>query len=488
MISLKKITIENAKLRADRNPKLIEALASSTRKSRKIVENVCYAVILLAIFSSSAFAANVCVGSSATGDGSGNDWNNQAAWNNVTLSRGNTYYLADGTYGSKTLSTAESGSSYIYVKKATTSSHGSSTGWQDSLGDGVALFDTASLTVSTGYWDIDGVRGGGQGSWTSGHGIAFSSNAGTAIEYLNISSGVGYLFFRHLVFFQIGDTTTGTARANAFYNSGDLNNTTIEYCYIYNIGGLPWLFRGGAGNIIQYNYTGDICGMSVADPNQHCEALVMHSMSDLHFRYNYIGECPSSGGFVKNNTNTSSDVRIYGNVFTNGFPINCNSGPCDNWRIFNNTFQAFGGGPWGGDGTKTGWLTYNNIMYNSSSFSAVGPYSWLSKVSGGQCSSGADSTSNATVRYPNNCDLFPETSDPFVNSSLSTPEAFKLAAPISGWSGYNVCLLDACTGEKKYNIDLFGNTRGAGGVWQRGAFEFVGGGISAPKTLRVITN
>lgn len=488
MFSFIKPIIGKAQSRADHKIKLTECLASSNGWAcKKTMAYVFYMLFLFVIFSSSAFAANVCVGPSATGDGTGNDWNNQAAWSSITLARGNTYFLADGTYGSKQLSTPVSGSNYIYIKKARILSHGPATGWQNSFGDGVAQFDTATVTVTTGYWDINGVSGGGQGSWTAGHGIAFSSAAGKSIDFITISSGVGNLFFRHLAFTQVGNTTTSVARANAFYNAGDLNSTTIEYCYINNIGGLPWFFRGGTGNIIQYNYTGDICGMSVADPNQHCEALVLHNMSDVHFRYNYIGKCPSSGGFVKNNTNESSDVRIYGNVFTNGFPINCNSGPCTNWRIANNTFHSFSGGPWGGDGAKTGWITYNNLLYNSSSFSAVGSHAWLSRVSGGQCKSGADVTSNVTVLYPTNCDKFPETTDPFVDSSGSTPEAFQLKAPISGYSGYDICSLDACTGEKKYNIDLFGFMRGANGTWSPGAFEFAGG-LPSPKSLRVVPN
>ena len=113
----------------------------------------------------SAANTSVCVAPAATGDGSGTDWNNQAQWSTVAFTRGKTYYLADGTYGSKTLDTAVNGSVYIYIKKATVSAHGTDTGWGSTYGDGVATFDTASLSILSDYWDLDGVTGGGPSAW-----------------------------------------------------------------------------------------------------------------------------------------------------------------------------------------------------------------------------------------------------------------------------------------------------------------------------------
>src|SRR5262245_48017532 len=98
----------------------------------------------------SAGAATLCVGPSATGNGSGSDWNNKIAWS-TTLVRGNTYYLETGSYSGKTLSVANSGSSYIIIKKATVADHGTSTGWVDSMGTGQAVF-AYNITITTGFW------------------------------------------------------------------------------------------------------------------------------------------------------------------------------------------------------------------------------------------------------------------------------------------------------------------------------------------------
>jgi hypothetical protein len=439
-------------------------------------------------FSSIALAANICVAPVATGDGSGSNWNNRASWANIAFTRGNTYYLMEGSYGGKALNVPASGVTPIAIKKCAVGEPTCTAiaGWQATLGDGEAVFN-GTFSIATSYWEINGTTGGGPGAWKSGHGFKWTSNAGTSMEYISINDGVSNVIVSHAKFEQVGNTEAVTGRADGIYDAGALLNSRIEYSYFENLGGLPFLLRAGSGNIIQYNYSGNICGMSVKDFNQHCEGLVIHGMGDLHFRWNFIAESPSSGGFVKNNTQTSDSVRIYGNVFGNGFPINCNTGTCTNWRIFNNTFYNVTSGPVGGDGTKTNLMIYNNIIYKANTSglpTSQHGYNWYSKASP-SCSMGGLSSENITVLYPNNCDAIAEASDPFKNSLGTNPEDMRLAKLIANWPGLNVCTLDACTGEKKYNTDAFGLVRGKDGVWDRGAFEYQAGTVMiAPTNLR----
>lgn len=447
----------------------------------------------LFLVSSIAAAANICVGPTATGNGSGADWNNVAQWSTLAFVRGNTYYLKEGTYGAKTLSTSTSGSNWIVVKKCT-AGEGSCTaiaGWLDSMGDAEAVF-TGSLSISSNYWEINGTKGGGPGSWKAGHGFKWTSSAGTNIDYISVGDGVSNIIVSRAKFEQIGNVDVTTARANGVYDAGALSNSRFEYLYFDNIGGLPWLLRNGSGNIFQYNYAGHICGMSRADYNQHCEGIVIHDMDDVHFRWNFISESPSSGGFVKNNTQTSSDIRIYGNVFGNGFPINCNTGSCPGWRIFNNTFYNTNGGPFGGDGGYSNLLAYNNITFTSS-WSPVMPgthdYNWYSRITQVACSMKSAAHENVNKNYPGSCDNVTQTLSPFLNTGGSNPEDWRLASAMSGFSGTSACAIDACTGEKKYNIDAFGNVRGVDGVWDVGAFEFQGGSgqsVLPPANLRIV--
>ena len=121
-----------------------------------------------------AHAAVVCVGPSATGSGSGADWNNLKAWSG-TPARGETWYLVDGSYGAKNFTTVASGSTIIVIKKATVADHGAvSTGWLDTMGDGQAVF-SPTIRFGSSYWTFDGTRGVDWSTSASNYGFAFTS-------------------------------------------------------------------------------------------------------------------------------------------------------------------------------------------------------------------------------------------------------------------------------------------------------------------------
>src|SRR5574337_72794 len=111
-----------------------------------------------------AMAANHYVRAGAAGNNSGSDWTNAYSTLPSTLTRGDTYYVADGSYGSYTFKTAASGSTRIYVKKAIASDHGTDAGWLSSYGDGQAVF-TATMIFNTSYWTFDGQTGRGKSGY-----------------------------------------------------------------------------------------------------------------------------------------------------------------------------------------------------------------------------------------------------------------------------------------------------------------------------------
>jgi len=125
------------------------------------------------MFPAFGWAADFCVTPSGSGSKNGTDWDNALDWSAVGISgltRGDTYYLADGTYTAKRIATAQSGISVITLKKATVASHVTATGWADSMGDGQALFsaDAYALYINAGYITIDGVVGSGADHTTYG--------------------------------------------------------------------------------------------------------------------------------------------------------------------------------------------------------------------------------------------------------------------------------------------------------------------------------
>ena len=122
----------------------------------------------------------------ATGGGSGTDWTN--AYPNLpsALARGDTYWIADGSYGSYTFDDPLGGTSVITTRKATAASHGTNTGWNDTYGDGQATF--GEMTFAHGYYVIDGARRN-ESNWadSSAYGIRISGSVYSS--RLNSSSG-----------------------------------------------------------------------------------------------------------------------------------------------------------------------------------------------------------------------------------------------------------------------------------------------------------
>lgn len=120
-------------------------------------------ILLLCCLSSLAASHYIVPGESGTGSA----WNDALGSLPVNLTRGDTYWLADGNYGTHEYLDNESGSTYIYITKATASNHGTETGWQASYGDGQANF-TAIQIISKGYYYFNG---GAWIGWPSTYGF-----------------------------------------------------------------------------------------------------------------------------------------------------------------------------------------------------------------------------------------------------------------------------------------------------------------------------
>jgi hypothetical protein len=89
---------------------------------------------LLPLLALPAGATNHYVRQGASGNGS--DWTNACgdftgSCAASSLVRGDTYYVAGGTYTAKTWNTPASGTSVITIKKAIVADHGTATGWND---------------------------------------------------------------------------------------------------------------------------------------------------------------------------------------------------------------------------------------------------------------------------------------------------------------------------------------------------------------------
>ena len=122
----------------------------------------------------------------ATGANNGTSWTD--AYTSIPAFtrgvNGVTYYVADGTYAPRELSTPASGGKVITIKKATVQDHGTNTGWNDSYGDGTATF-SGGMSLLTSDWVIDGQTGGGPGNWKG-------TNIGEPFGFYLKTSGIAF--------------------------------------------------------------------------------------------------------------------------------------------------------------------------------------------------------------------------------------------------------------------------------------------------------
>ncbi|MGI8425495.1 MAG: hypothetical protein ACR2M4_02640 [Actinomycetota bacterium] len=177
-----------------------------TMCERLAVPTAVLAVFLLGTSTGYAQGATYYVRASATGAQSGANWTDAFVRLPTTMVRNATYYVADGDYnGAITFKTPNSGTAYIYLKKATISAHGANLGWDNSFGDGVANF-IGTWTITTSYWDFDGVTGGGPGSssadwptsWKTGHGFTHTVPSQSDNFELGSTSGQSNVHWRHM--------------------------------------------------------------------------------------------------------------------------------------------------------------------------------------------------------------------------------------------------------------------------------------------------
>lgn len=457
------------------------------------------------------------------------DWTTTNVCANIptgSLVRGDVVLVANGTgYTTNVLSTAESGSVLITIRKATIASHDTSTGWLDSYGDGSAEW-ASDIVFQSDYWDFDGVTGGGPGCWVPSVTCIFgftmtraAADYGGSPRMINVSAtgtpgstrkGVKV---RHVSFTQTGNVDLYEHDYNGIYASdstlGTIVDCIFEYLHFDNLGGLPFFLADGTGAIIQYFWTGHVCGGS-AVAGGHCEDIVFIAMNNLQIRWFWMSECPSSG-CIAPHANVSGDpiisnsVKIYGGIFgknggTYGVAINASTGSAiTNYLIANNLFlgaiQSAGGENY------TTLKYYNNLVYNAAGdcygFGRSSSHDYNAWVA---CLTNQDNMDIVIGSHENGfnaSDLFSVPDDVhsagyaitagvfpgrFVNAGGTTPEDYKLTAHITelirdfvslNGTGIDLCIIDDCVTYPDLMTDMFGHTRGADGVIDRGFAQFV---------------
>lgn len=445
-----------------------------------------FSTLLLAMLflgSVSAEAANRYVRAGASGSANGIDWTNAFTTLPSVLTRGDTYYIADGSYEGYTFDDAESGTTVTTVQKATTTDHGTNTGWDNSYGDGQATFSSKIEFVSS-YWVFDGVTGGGpQNNWNQRFGFKITETSDeNAVIRVAWTGRADHISIRHVDIKGKGSaSTSGGSHSNDGLAVYGASNVTLSYFWMHGIGRCPF-YISPQDFIAEFGWVESFYGSSTV----HSEVASIWSfgkngpVGDTTFRYNLITDLQSTGGLMWDNAaNKSAHLYVYGNIFykPDGATWGKANGVIGGWtggngqqfhnaHVYNNTFinidqQTLSVFPL----VFSGNVVYNNLWYNCQPpiFLRFTTHDYNHFINSGDTQSerhGSSATSgNPFVDYPH------------LNFALTTATTAGIALPAP------------------FHLSPMGTIRGADGTWDRGAFEFVNGLYVTPpltpKALRV---
>jgi hypothetical protein len=488
---------------------------------------VCYAILLFLALGASqgALAAEHYVLASASGSGDGSNWTNAYTCipTDANLVRGDTYWIGPGDYratcdggAARTFSKAASNGLVITLRRAIASNHGAAGDWQAAYGTGLAIFhplcfasndwtlDGQTRTdLRTGYLlqvinqDASGVAYVSTGkAWALGIGSATLGTGGTAASNITIKY-VEVVGTRNLVtpiLTEVGLLTYGGTGAIG----GPSSNIYIGYSAIILTGNDNADFAGTVNAVFEHNWV----AYNYSTSTSHSEAnAIKGNASNITLRYNVYEDMFGTAfiAFPNSVVSTPSNIYIYGNVFMRSV---------DNPQ---NVTGAIGNGIIAvlSCTNLTGLYAYNNTIVNQQAGSTGSPRMYL-------VSHNTSSTS-ACFGAGNLADVFIENNLWYSNSNVddsSSSCAYCTGSYVWDYNAYfdttatndfsahmqtgsgspfvNYSAKDfrlakstkaGITLASPFTFDGQGLTRGADGIWDRGAYEFASIRPAPPSSL-----
>lgn len=430
------------------------------------VYGVVLAIAVFCLGAISASGSTFCVGPSATGDGSGTDWNNLKAWS-ATPARGDIWYLANGNYTARTFSTAASGTTVITIMKATVSDHGPATGWSDSYAAQAVI--TGTMVFSTPYWIFSGSTRN-EANWFDGsaYGIQIAAPAGTYVQSVFWRASYSTMSYIYINASVLIDSLPTVAHYQVDWTGGSLVTAgNVSHCYVHN-GNNHFFMRNCSACVVEYCAS----DYALSTPNNHGENINWYGAfgpsDNCVARYNmfynnFLGT--GGGGTAVIAIVTSANCEIYGNVFYNN---RCGDGVVgwsgtragygvSNLKFYNNTIIGHAASSSEGvdlETSSTGCVAYNNVWYgNTAAFQTVTHDYNATQNALGETHGQTLTSSSIFVNYTAN------------DYRLASATAAGMSLP------------------SPYNQDMLGNIRGADGTWDRGAFEFGGVPDTTPPVI-----
>jgi len=436
-------------------------------------------LVTIAIFMGAATvaeAANWYVRAGATGAKTGSDWTNAYSSLPATLVRGDTYYIAAGTYGAYRFSTANSGSTVVTIRKATVGNHGSSTGWNDVYGSGEAVFTSSGTTwtcaPSVGFVTIDGQRGtpGVVGSYGFRVTSTASRNGANALFQIDTggtfssSGNCDNWIVKYVDFDWNNGTSAGSSGAGRCiqWNSGLKNdNTTFDHIWCHHSSGFG-IYANAAGS--NYVITNSRFSDNGGESSYHHETLWNTDINGFTFVGNEIIDTKPgavTGWLMMGNI---TNGLVANNLFYCTDPAKCTTGgngiiaswtaySNSNVTIVNNTFANLpsSGNPAIFFENTTNFTCRNNLVYTAS-FGWTGCTVNTNNACGGGAGCGGTSAQTGLTTA-----IFRDWASKDLHLTADTQTGFSMSTVIS--------------------TDKDGTTRLS---WDRGAYEFNNGSATIP--------
>lgn len=430
--------------------------------------------------------ANFCVKPTGTGSGNGSDWTNAMDYGALTPARGtgNTYYLAGGlgTYGSKTLSTAVSGSTVITIKKATVADHITDTGWSASMGTSQAVFSDG-WDISSSFWTIDGVTGGGPGQWETNLGFSIipAVSGGQNFGYIRLPSGNPTdVTVQHVDIKGRGILYAGGQTDLIYVDTGSTQRLTLRYLFMHDSDTTGMLSHPCTITTLLMEYCKWArCG----GPTQHREIWSLSLCHNVTMRYNLFEDFFGTGAICAvNGAGISNSWDVYRNLFYG-------TGTVSGGGIVNT--GVFSTGPLGTWPTVNGARFYHNVVANmpagsfTAAFKMPGSTSVVSRNNIWRSNHITDNdvgTSTGDIDYEYFSDNQASGSNIDASNASHAHDIANAANPFisaTPWLGVdNWALLVDSLGVAlgaPYNTDMFGNVGNS-----RGAIQFSSGDTMPP--------
>lgn len=454
------------------------------------------ATILIAfIFSAkSTLAACHTVTPSGSGSQTGADWNNAYAGLPGTLTRGDIYYLADGTYSSYSFTTSASGATTVEIRKAQSYDNCTSTGWNSAtMGAAQAVFSgSPAFAISSSYFILNGNGqqtgagcGGAPGSTVTGApptptdcGIKIidTANQGMSLDASNVT--VKYVEL-------LGSGANNSSSLAEVFGSTPAGPNTFTHVYGHNAGCVYFQYDGSNRTVSYSYFWGTETNGGAACHGQYSFDITMsNGVEHANVYRDITGTAAFTYASFSGQHGVVNNMQIYDNVFFNSSPasswspffsdgtISCiaNSGTgeteqCSNITMSQNTFinlrsnSGINNDCTDGCGGGSSYTVQDNIWYTGAmpDFTTAAPATYTQSYNsclGGSCPSGTNNVSDASAPTL------------FVNWTGSN---FNLASDNADWNN-RLALSSA------YDTDAAGNTF----TTDRGAYQYDGSLSSAP--------